>query len=196
MSLSRKIAYSATFTAFSVIAVVISRFLPLTFFALIAPCVCCFLACIVCGLGYGFLTVIASLLTAFLLSGINTVFILDAILFLPYSLVAYFMRKIKYRGVGMAIRSVTVIAMANVAVAICYFALSKFMDFDLSVVLQKIGGYAVFAVMFSVAAVIIDYLFSVATEYMVQKFGLKNLAGWGKEKTPNDKNNKNDKNSK
>ncbi len=168
-SLSRRIAYSATFTAISVAAILISRFVPITVTALLVCAVCYFLSFTVCGLGYGLLTIAASLLTAFLLGGISTVFIFDGLLFAPYSLIAYFMKKLPYRGLYAAIRIAIVLIFINAVFAIIYFALTGQVSYDFGALTKRLGGYAVVAAAVSAVAVATDYLVCQATEYLLKR---------------------------
>jgi len=167
---SRKIAYSATLTAISVIAVIVSRFLPITLSALLVCCACYFFAFFVCGFGYGILTIIASLLTAFFVSGVSTVLIFAGLVFAPYSIIAFFMKKVYYYKEGALIRGVVCTAFANIVFAILYFLLQKFISYDLSLLSNKVGGYAVVAILVSVFAIVTDYLFCQTTQYFLKRF--------------------------
>jgi len=167
-STSRKVAYSATFTAVSALAILASRFLPIVATALLVCLVCYFLSFIICGFGYGLITIAASLLTAFFSGGFGTVFIFDLLLFAPYSIIAFFMRKLSYNGAKAVIRVAITVIFVNIVFAIIYFALASYISLDFTVFSKKLGGYAVLAVVLSVVAIITDYLFYQASEYFIK----------------------------
>lgn len=166
---ARKIAYSATFTAVSVVAIVASRYLPVTLTALLVCSVCYFLCLIRCGIGYGLLCITASLVASFILGGVGTVFLLDAVIFAPYSLLAYFIKKLRYLGKTAVIRAGIIVIFANIVFALTYYLLASHISYNFSVMGERFG-YAVLAVMVSGFALVTDYLFFQATEYFLKRF--------------------------
>lgn len=169
-SSAKKIAYSATFTAVSVVAIVASRYLPITITALLACSVCYFLCLKRCGIGYGLLCIVASLVVSFVLGGVGTVFLLDAVLFAPYSLLAFLMKKLPYFGKKAMIRAGIIVIFANIVFALIYYLLASHISYDFVVMSERFGGYAVLAVMVSGFALVTDYLFWQATEYFIKRF--------------------------
>jgi len=167
---ARKIAYAATFTAVSVVAIVASRYLPVTLTALLACSVCYFLCLMRCGIGYGLLCITASLVFSFILGGVGTVFLLDAVLFAPYSLLAYLMKKLRYSGKTAVIRAGIIVVFANIVFALIYYLLTSHISYDFAVMAEKFGGYAVLAVIVSGFGLVTDYLFLQATEYFIKRF--------------------------
>ena len=167
---ARKIAYAATFTAVSVVAIVASRYLPVTLTALLACSVCYFLCLMRCGIGYGLLCITASLVVSFILGGVGTVFLLDAVLFAPYSLLAYLMKKLRYSGKTAVIRAGIIVVIANIVFALIYYLLTSHISYDFAVMAEKFGGYAVLAVIVSGFGLVTDYLFLQATEYFIKRF--------------------------
>lgn len=167
---ARKIAYAATFTAVSVVAIVASRYLPVTLTALLACSVCYFLCLMRCGIGYGLLCITASLVVSFILGGVGTVFLLDAVLFAPYSLLAYLMKKLRYSGKTAVIRAGIIVVFANIVFALIYYLLTSHISYDFAVMAEKFGGYAVLAVIVSGFGLVTDYLFLQATEYFIKRF--------------------------
>ncbi|MDR0426253.1 MAG: hypothetical protein LBH24_03685 [Clostridiales bacterium] len=96
---TRKITYSAVFTAIACIFMALSHLTPATVTMLVIPALCFYLALKKCGVGYGLVTVGISLLTAAAIDGFVPCasLLIAALVFVPYSLVAFLLQKLSYR---------------------------------------------------------------------------------------------------
>ena len=108
---TRRITYSAVATAIAVVAVLLSNYTPMRIVPLIFASLAIYIACIRCGIVFGLITAAAAVLIAFALGGVGTTFLFLCVAFVPYALVAFFMRKLSYRVVWQAIVLVTLAAL-------------------------------------------------------------------------------------
>ncbi len=167
---SRKITYTAVCVAIAVISVLLSQFTP----ARIVPLILCSLAFYIaltrCGIIYGAISIIAGVSICFFISGVTATFLFLIIVFAPYSLLAFFMRKLSY--------SVTAQLLLRLAISAVFFAVAfvvmmlvfdKIAGTSLSVLIDKIGKVWA-GIMLVVAVLPVDLFFSYGAERI-----LKNL---------------------
>lgn len=156
---TRKITYSAVATTLSIVAMALTLVLPLKISLLLVCSVCYYLILEKCKLVYGLLTIAASLLIMFFIGGFSSPFILNAIIFAPYSILAYYIKRFRHnKAATCAIREVIVVAFANLALMGVFF-LMKYVSFDIAGVISNLGGYWVLAIIISVFAIVFDFLF-------------------------------------
>lgn len=105
---TRRITFSAVAVAISAVCVLLTNVLPISFALLAIAAVCYYLVFDKCGVAFGFLAILASVGISFSM-GLTSAFLLNTIIFVPYSVVAYFCRKFIYTNNKYAIiRSIIV----------------------------------------------------------------------------------------
>lgn len=168
---SRKIAYAGTTAALAVVCMALSVFLPLKTTPLLVATLCFIVAFSKSGLVYGLLSVAATLLCAFFMGGINTTFLFTAVLFAPYSLLCFFLNKLDYgKKRNLFVRGAAAALFVNAAAALLLFVLSRYiLDYDLTALKDKIGGYWVLVLILTLFTVVIDYVFRIGTDYMLKR---------------------------
>lgn len=163
---ARGITTAAISTALSVVFMLISYYVPvIRTTPLFLACLAMYFAFSVGKTVLGLLSVAASLGICFAFSGLSTTFLLAAIVFYPYCIVAYYIRGFGYKGVGIALRLSAVAAVANVGLAAMYY-LTKYLVFDISVICEALGGYIVLAIIYTVIFWIFDFVFYNGTNYL------------------------------
>lgn len=164
MSNSRKITYSAVGAAISSLCVYLTNFGWLKVSLLMVAALCYFLIALKCGLFYGLMDIAVSLLIAFLAGGVTVfsyAFLADAIVFAPYAIVCYFMRKLPYNNWRTAlIRLAIVLAFSCAAFCGLWFSAIHFADMmDIRGWSEMVGGYIVLNIIFTAFALVFDVLF-------------------------------------
>lgn len=163
MSNTRKVTYSAVGAAIAAVCLFLTNFGWLKVSLLMAAALCYYIVCCKCGLWYGIADVGISLLLVFFTGGVtplSSAFLLTAIVFAPYALVSYFMRKLYYTKWQTAlIRLAIVTVFANLALIGVWFT-AKWIAIDVLSIAGKLGGYAVLAVVFTLFMLVFDLLFN------------------------------------
>lgn len=164
MSPSKKIAYSAVAVALASIAAVATIFLPLTVVPLILSAFCFYIAFSKCGIVHGIITMVATGLITFFAGGVSLTLILLCVLFMPYTIVTLFIKKFTYfKLVGAIVRILVVAALFNAALVGVYFIAKSVLLADSGIdLLGLVGnyGYALVALIGSIAAIFSDFLFT------------------------------------
>lgn len=165
---TRRITYSAVATAIAVVAVLLSNYTPMRIVPLIFASLAIYIACVRCGIAFGVIAAVAAVLIAFAVGGIGTTFLFLCVAFVPYALVAYFMRKLSYRVAWQALvrvaASAALFAAAFTAMAMLtdYVAGTSFMT-----IIEKVGkAWAILLV--TVATLPVDLFFSFGAERIVK----------------------------
>ena len=179
-SQGRKTAYSAVATALSLAMIFLTAFVPVM---TVAPLLVTALAWNVvldkCGVGYGLLTMVATIGLGFLtvLGAGYAVMIIIGVVFVPYSLLAYFIKPLTYDKVWtVAVRLVIMAVFASVALVCLYFTADFIMSYiKLASLMSTLGG-GNFAVgylivnLIAVAAVIgIDFMYLTLRAYIIKR---------------------------
>lgn len=167
-SRSRRVAYAAVGTAISVVMMVLTCYLPLTVAPLVMISLCYNVVTDKCGVGYGIMTVLASVGLGFLCCAANVaVLLIVVIVFVPYSALCLLLGRLRldYGGVRKAlIRGVSIAAFAALEVLFIYLLGGIVADFiDLAGLMSAIGSLAVGYVVVTLLAIVvflcIDFLF-------------------------------------
>ena len=161
---TRRITYSAVATAIAVVAVLLSNYTPMR----IVPLIFASLAIYIAGIVFGLITAAAAVLIAFALGGVGTTFLFLCVAFVPYALVAFFMRKLSYRVVWQAIVR---IAVSAALFAGAFTAMAFLTDYvagtSLMTIIEKVG--VVWAILLvTLAALPVDLFFSFGAERIVK----------------------------
>lgn len=176
----RNAAYSAVAAALSLVMIFLTAYVPVL---TVAPLVVCALAWNVvidkCGVKYGIASMLASVGLGFLtvLGAGFGVMIIVGIVFVPYSLLAYFMKPLTYDKVWKILtRLGTLIVFASLIFICLYFTADAIIGFiDITRIIDNISGgnfWAGYLVLnlIAVAAVIgIDYIFLYMRAYIVKR---------------------------
>lgn len=165
---TRRITYSAVATAIAVVAVLLSNYTPMRIVPLIFASLAIYIACIRCGIVFGIIAAVASVLIAFAVGGIAATFLFLCIAFVPYALVAYFMRGLSYRVTWQALVR---IAVAAALFAAAFTAMAFLTDYvagtSFMTVIEKVGKvWAILLV--TLAALPVDLFFSFGAERIVK----------------------------
>lgn len=163
---ARKVAYSAIGAALSVVMITVAAWLPVTVAPLVLISICYNIVSEKCGIGYGIITMLVSVALGFLCSAANVaVLVLVAVVFVPYSLLCFFICRLDYKGVPRTVaRMLIVAAFAALEVLIVYNignALITVNDYvDLSGIISFIAGgnFALGYVMVTLIAVVLFVL--------------------------------------
>lgn len=165
---TRRITYSAVCTAIAVAVILISRFSPMQIVPLIFASLAFYIAFLRCGAVYGIITSAVSILLGFFISGIGTTFLFLCIVFAPYALIAYFMRKLSYSVMWQAFvrLGVTIVFFAAAFTAIVFLT-----DFiagtSLMSLIDRVGKIWTVVIVI-VVALPVDLFFSSAANRIVR----------------------------
>ena len=165
---TRKITYTAVCVAIAVISVLLSQFSP----ARIVPLILCSLAFYVafarCGIVYGVISVIAGVAICFFISGINATFLFLCVVFAPYSILAFCMRKLSYKVTWqLVIRLVVSAVFFAVAFIVMMLLFDKIAGTSLSVLIDRIGKVWA-GVLIVIAVLPVDLFFSYGAERVLK----------------------------
>ena len=108
---SKKIAYCGACVAVGGIGILISAFTPVQIVSLILVSLALYIAFCRCGLVYGIISTLATVAIAFAVAGLRITFIFTAILFAPYAIIAFCMRKLSYLKAWQAVIRLVVTAL-------------------------------------------------------------------------------------
>lgn len=160
---TRKITYSAVGAAVAAVCVFLTNFGWLKVSLLMAAALCYYIVLVKCGFWYGVAGIIVSLVLAVLVGGAfgYSAFFLDALVFAPFALLSYGIRKIYYtKWQTFLLRLGIMAAFANVALCVVWFTSKWITTVDIVAVAAKLGGYPLLAVLFTVFVLIFDILFN------------------------------------
>lgn len=161
---ARKVAYAAAAAAIATLAAIAAAYLPLTVTPYVLCAFCFYVAFLRCGWVYGFLTIAATaLITFFAGGGIDSGYIMLLLIFVPYSVAAVLMKKLTYFKLGQALlRILIVAAVINVGLVCTYFTVVNVAmgGVDVLAAMDKVGGYAVLALIATVIGAATDFLFT------------------------------------
>lgn len=161
---ARKVAYSAAAAAIATLSAIAAVYLPLSIAPLVLSSFCFYIAFIKCGPVYGGVAVAATLLIAFFAGGgLNVTFVMLAVIFVPYSIAAFFMKKLSYRKPVQALLRVLITAAVINLTFMCVYFIVVYVamgGIDVIGAMNKVGGYAVLALIATAIAVITDFLFT------------------------------------
>ena len=164
MNRTRKITYTAVGAALSAVFVCLTHLGWLKVSFLMAAALCYYIVCCKCGILYGLSNVAISLLAAFFTGGVtpmSSAFLLDALVFAPFAVLAYLIRKLYYTRVSTAFIRLAVMAVfANVALCVVWFVAKGVIDIDIVKISAKVGGYPVLAMLFTLFTLTFDLLFN------------------------------------
>lgn len=164
VSNTRKITYTAVGAAISAVCVFLTNFGWLRVSLLMCAALCYYIIFCKCGALYGLADIAVSLLVAFFALGItplSSAFLLDAIIFAPFSLISYLIRRLHYTKWQHALIRIAIMAVfANLALMGVWFCAKWILTIDIVGMAGKLGGYAVLAVIFTGLAVTFDFLFN------------------------------------
>lgn len=171
---TKKLTTAAVCTALAVIMCAATAYLPLSFMPLYLAAFCIFLACKRGNIVYGLLCAVASVGLMFLMSGLSVKWLMFVLIFAPYGVLALFVEKLTYfKWKTALIRAVVAIAFFNLAVGVVYLiatnVLTVGLDIDVNIWVSKVGGYAVLAIIATVALVPLDFIFCALSVTVLKK---------------------------
>lgn len=176
--------------AISVVFVALAVYTPLSFSALTVVAVCYYMALDKAGVVYGILTIVASILLS-LLFGLSVFVVINIVLFVPYSVLAYFIRGLSYSSSSddsssnnlasainikaSLIRVAIVMLFGCVEFILSYFIVVKFFGdaFTGTYIYSYIAnsGYIICLIAFSVVVVVVDIAFAFFVKFLSAKIG-------------------------
>ncbi len=171
VSPGRKIAYSAVGTALSLIMIALTCYLPLTAAPLVMISLSFNIVTEKCGLGYGIMCMLASVGLGFVICiGAIGVMLIVVVVFVPYSLLCVFLRKLDYSSVKKALLRMPIIAaFAALETFFVWLLGSVVVGYvDITGIIQRIGG--AFAAGYIVVTLIAVLIFE-AIDWMFVTFG-------------------------
>lgn len=175
-SVGRRIAYSAVGTALSVVMIVLACYLPLTVLPLVLISLCLNIVYRRCGIAFGLVSTVAVAGLGFLFCiGHIGVMLTVCIVFLPYSLICYFLRNTDYSGVKKGfIRGGVMTAFISVAFMGLYFLADMVAEFlDIGGFLERFDSivlpYLIVNAVLAVAIVIVDFVYLEACRIILPK---------------------------
>ncbi len=163
VSSTKKITVSAVATALASVCIILTNFIPLRVTLLMFAAGCFYMVFDKAGIVYGLITIAASILISFFTKPFSSAFFLTAIVFAPYSLIAYFMRRLYYTHIKSALIRLAVAAVfANLAFCALYFMvklLAVSLDFAVMDIVGRLG-YALVALILTVFFMLFDVVFN------------------------------------
>ena len=165
MNKTRKITYTAVGAAVSAVCVFLTNFGWLNVSLLMAAALCYYVVCCKCNLWYGVACIVVSLGLAAAVGGVFSfsAFFLDAFIFAPFALISYAIRSWYYTRWQTALLRLLVMAVfANVALVAVWFTAQALLitTINIAAIAAKVGGYAVFALIFTAMSLVFDFLFN------------------------------------
>lgn len=164
MNNTRKLTYTAVGAAVSAVCVFLTNFGWLKVSLLMFAALCYYIVFVKCGFLYGLADIAVSMLVAFFALGItplSSAFLLNALIFAPFSILCYFVRKLYYTRWQTALLRLAVMAVfANVALVGVWFTAKWILTIDIVGIAANIGGYPVLALLFTFMALVFDLLFN------------------------------------
>lgn len=176
-SQGRKIAYTAVGTALSLVMIALTCYLPLTVAPLVMVSLCYNIVAEKCGIGYGILCMMASVGLGFVVCiGAIGVMLIVVVVFVPYSIICVFLRKIDFSSIkNTLIRIGIIAAFAALETFFVYLLGSLIVGYvDFGAIIDKIGsafavGYLVITLIVVVLFIAIDWMFVTFSKIIVKK---------------------------
>ena len=131
---------------------------------LMVAALCYYLIAVKCGLLFGLIEIAVSLIITFFAGGVTIfsyAFLADAVVFAPYALACYFMRKIGYNNWKyILIRLAIVLAFSCLAFCGLWFS-AKYFEGIMNIHgwADAVGGYVVLNLIFTAFTLVFDFLF-------------------------------------
>ncbi|WP_251614473.1 hypothetical protein [Pumilibacter muris] len=164
MNKTRKITYSAVGAAIAALCVFLTNFGWLKVSLLMFAALCYYIVACKCGIWYGIAGIAVSLLIAFFTGGVtvlSSAFLLDALIFAPFAILSYFIRKLYYTKWQTALIRLAVMAtFSNLALVAVWFCAKWITTIDIIAISSKLGGYPLLALVFTLLALVFDLLFN------------------------------------
>lgn len=150
--------------AVSAVCVFLTNFGFLKVSLLMFAALCYYIVFCKCGFLYGLADIVVSMLVAFFALGItplSSAFLLNALIFAPFSILSYFIRKLYYTNWKTAVlRLVIMAAFANLSLVGVWFTAKWITTVDIISMAANIGGYGILAMLFTLMALVFDLLFN------------------------------------
>lgn len=144
--------------------VVLTNYVPLRVSLLMFAALCYYIIFCKCGLLFGLLDIAVSLLLTFFIgamSPLTPAFLLTAVVFAPYALISYAMKKLYYTKWQTAlVRIAVIVVFANLALLFVWLLAAYITSIDIAAILAAVGGYAVLAVIVTALTLVFDFLFN------------------------------------
>ena len=172
---TQKLTTAAVCTALAVIMCAMTAYLPLSFMPLFLAAFCIFLACKRGSLAYGLLCAAATVGLMFLMSGLSVKWFALVIVFAPYGVLAYFMHRFGYFKLKSALlRGAVMLVYFNVTVGIVYVIALQVAGIGIDGLnvaewANRLGGYALLAVLATVVLMPLDFIFSALSVVVLKK---------------------------
>ncbi len=173
----RKLAYSSTAAAISIVMTVLTCYLPITVAPLVMISLCYNIVMERCGLSYGIMTIVTSVGLGFLCSAANiAVLLMVAVVFVPYSLICAAIRKFDYSTIKTACLRIAVVSVFAALDVLFVFLLGALVaDYaDIASLISRIGnnfalGYIFVTLIAVLLFVCIDWLFVRLSKTIVKR---------------------------
>ncbi|MCL2797045.1 MAG: hypothetical protein FWD58_03200 [Firmicutes bacterium] len=171
---SQKIAVAATGAALAAVLILFTRWLPLTFSLLTFAAVAYYIVFEKAGIVHGLLCIAVASALSFIMGSSAGAFF-NLFLFAPYSVLAYFMRRVRYDKVmTSALRGAAMAAFFSLVFMVVFFTADiLFKELPISDFIGRFsGGYAAVAVLVALAGIVIDVFFAWGSKYLCEKIRL------------------------
>lgn len=148
--------------------------MPLSFMPLYFASFCIYMAFVRGNAFCGFLCAGASIGLTFLMAGLSATFFFLVIIFAPYAVVCALFKKFNYRSVKTAIiRALSMIVIINGLLYLAYFTIFKLVLTDIPIMdwVDKMHGYAVFAVVATVIFLPLDVILTEMSPIILKRIG-------------------------
>lgn len=157
---TRKLTYTASCVAIGLIGVAVARYTTANLVPLALTALCLYICLCRCGIVYGLVGMSATVALAFLICNLSASFFFLVVIFVPYSLAAYFMRGLTYsKPIEAVVRLVVSLAVFVAAFTALAFMLDFIAGTMITTIIEKIG--VVWAgVLVCLVALPVDLLFS------------------------------------
>lgn len=173
----RKIAYTAVGTALSLVMIALTCYLPLTVAPLVMISLCYNIVAEKCGAGYGIMCMLASVGLGFVVCiGAIGVMLIVVVVFVPYSILCMFIRKLDYSSVKKALIRIAIIASFGALETFFVYLLGALvMNYvDMGEIIGKISGsfawgYVAITGIVVVLFMAIDWMFVTFGKFIVGK---------------------------
>lgn len=150
--------------AISAVCVFLTNFGWLKVSLLMCAALCYYIVCVKCGILYGIADIFVSLLITFFAGGVtllSSAFLLDALVFAPFAILSYCIRKLYYTKWQTAfLRLGIMAAFANLALCAVRFVAKWITTIDIVAIASRLGGYPLLALLFTLFALVFDLLFN------------------------------------
>jgi hypothetical protein len=159
---SQKIAYAAIAASMAVVCTMLAQYVPfLNIMPMIACALCYYIALHKAGWAVGVLGVAAGALLSLLIFGPVLAVIMHLLIFAPYSLLCYLLRRLSHSALRTAVLRLTIICVFFMLVALIFLHFFRYVLGAYSIVSQlpEWAIYAVYVPLAVIVGVVNDYLF-------------------------------------